>query len=435
MAAPFPYNQPHHSLTISRTVPIPELYPRLATRRLVESLADSPVVLIHGPRQSGKTTLASTVGRPRGYQYFTFDDEVVRAAAEHDPSGFVADLPRRVILDEVQRVPTLFAAIKSAVDRDRTAGRFILTGSANVLLIPKLSDSLAGRMEILRLHPLAQSELARTRPRFLAALFDGTFKIRRTERLGSHLAARIAAGGYPAALARQTERRRRTWYRDYVEAIVERDVRDLARISALDAMPRLLSLAAAQSARLLNVSEIAAPFQLTRPTIRDYLTLLERVFLLNIVPPWHNNRISRLVKSPKVHLGDTGLACALLGVDSDALLADRPLLGQMVETFVYQELRREASGLDEAMDFFHFRDKDGAEVDVVIERGAHAVAGVEVKSASTVTPADFRGLRRLKEATGKRFAAGVVLYDGEISAGFGDGMFAVPIRALWENLT
>jgi predicted AAA+ superfamily ATPase len=284
----------------------------------------------------------------------------------------------------------------------------------------------------LRLHPLAQSELARSRPRFLAALFDGAFKIRKTERLGPELAARISAGGYPAAQTRQTERRRTAWYRDYVEAIVERDVRDLARISALSAMPRLLSLAAAQSARLLNVSEIAAPFQLTRPTIRDYVTLLERVFLLDILPPWHSNRISRLVKTPKVHLGDTGLACALLGVDSDALMADRPLLGQMVETFVYQELQREASGLDEAMHFFHFRDKDGAEVDVVIERGAHAVAGVEVKSASTVTAADFRGLRRLKEASGKRFAAGVVLYDGEISAGFGDGMFAVPIRALWE---
>ena len=157
-------------------MPTSELYPRLAAQRLVESLADSPVVLIHGPRQSGKTTLAGTVGGPRGYEYFTFDDEVVRAAAEGDPSGFVADLPRRVILDEVQRVPTLFTAIKRAVDRDRTAGRFILTGSSNVLLVPKLSDSLAGRMEILRLHPLAQSELARTRPRFLTALFEGAFK-------------------------------------------------------------------------------------------------------------------------------------------------------------------------------------------------------------------------------------------------------------------
>jgi uncharacterized protein len=213
---------------------------------------------------------------------------------------------------------------------------------------------------------------------------------------------------------------------------VERDVRDLARISALDAMPRLLSLAASQTARLLNVSEIAAPFEVSRPTIRDYVTLLERVFLLETVPPWHTNRISRLVKTPKMHLGDTGLACALLGVNAEALLDDRQLLGQMLETFVFQELRRQASARDEPLHFFHFRDKDGAEVDVVIERGARAVAGIEVKASATVTAADFRGLRKLKEATGKRFAAGVVLYDGEVSASFGDRFFAVPIRELWE---
>ncbi len=255
-------------------------------------------------------------------------------------------------------------------------------------------------------------------------------KIRTSVRLGRELAARIVAGGYPAALARQPNRRA-AWYRSYVQAIVERDVRDLARIGALDAMPRLLSLAAAQTARLLNVSEIAAPFELSRPTIRDYVTLLERVFLLDIVPPWHSNRLSRLIKTPKVHLGDTGLACALVDAGEETLTGDRKLLGQMLETFVFQELRREASARDEALQFFHFRDKDGAEVDIVIERGARAVAGVEVKAAATVMAADFRGLRKLKEASGKRFAAGVVLYDGEVSASFGDGMFAVPVRALW----
>jgi predicted AAA+ superfamily ATPase len=410
-----------------------QLYPRFAESRLIAALGDSPVVLVHGPRQSGKTTLARTAGEPRGYRYFTFDDEVARAAAEGDPAGFVAELPPRAILDEVQRVPSIFAAIKSAIDRDRTAGRLILTGSANVLLVPKLSDSLAGRMEILRLHPLAQCEIEESSPRFLDALFAGRFKTRMGERLGGELAARITAGGYPAALARPTGRRRATWYRNYLEALVERDVRDLARISALDAMPRLLTLAAAQTARLLNVAEIASPFALSRPTIRDYVTLLERVFLIETVPPWHTNRISRLVKTAKLHLGDTGLACALLGLDAEALQADRPLLGQMLETFVFQELRRQASWRDEAMHFFHFRDKDGAEVDIVIERGARAVVGIEVKASGTVTPADLRGLRKLKEASGKRFVAGVVLYDGETTASLGDGLFAVPIRALWER--
>lgn len=190
-----------------------QLYPRFAQSRLIEALGDSPVVLVHGPRQSGKTTLSRLAGEPRGYRYFTFDDEVAREAAAADPAGFVAELPPRAILDEVQRVPSLFTAIKSAVDRDRTAGRLILTGSANVLLVPKLSDSLAGRMEILRLHPLAQCEIEKSSPWFLDALFAGTFKTRMGPRLGDELAARITAGGYPAALARPAGRRQATWYR------------------------------------------------------------------------------------------------------------------------------------------------------------------------------------------------------------------------------
>ncbi len=370
----------------------PALYPRLAEPQLEEALDDSPVVLIHGPRQCGKTTLAQAVGARRGYAYFSFDDEVLRAAALADPAGFVGDLPERVVLDEIQRVPSLFAALKLAVDRRRTPGRFLLTGSANVLLLPQLADSLAGRMAILRLHPLAQCELARR----------------------------------PA-------RRRNAWYRDYLEALVQRDVRELARIGSLDVLPRLLAAGAAQTAQLLNVSSLAAPFQLTRPTIADYVTLLERVFLLERLPPWHSNRLSRLVKTPKLHLGDTGLACALLGLDGDALRADRSTLGHLLETFVFQELRRQAGAAAEPHEFFHFRDKDAAEVDIVIERGARQLVGVEVKASATVTGADFRGLRKLQQAAGKRFACGVVLYDGEASgASFGDRLYAVAIRSLWE---
>ncbi len=408
------------------------LYPRFAEPRLTEALADAPAVLIHGPRQCGKTTLAQTVGARAGYTYMTFDDEVARSAAMTDPVGFVADLPRRVVLDEVQHVPHLFAALKTAIDRERIPGRFLLTGSANVLLLPKLADSLAGRMAILRLHPLAQCELVRRVPDFLDGLFGKGFKVQRWERLAAALPERIAAGGYPAALSLPSGRRRAKWYQDYIETIVQRDVRELARIGSLDALPRLLALAAAQTARLLNVADLAAPFQLSRPTIRDYLTLLTRVFLIEELPPWHSNRLSRLVKTPRLHFGDPGLACALLGADAGALKADRALLGQLVETFVFQELKRQASWHEDPLSFFYFRDRDGYEVDVVIERGARAVAGVEVKAAATVTAADFRGLRKLKEAAGKRFACGVVLYDGEMSAGFGDSMYAVPLCALWE---
>jgi predicted AAA+ superfamily ATPase len=309
----------------------------------------------------------------------------------------------------------------------------MLTGSANVLLLPKLADSLAGRMAILRLHPLAQCELARRAPAFIDRLFGKGFKVDRWERLAGELTERILAGGYPAALPLPPGRRRARWYEDYLDTLVQRDVRELARIGSLDALPRLLALAAGQTARLLNVTDLAAPFQLSRPTIRDYVTLLTRVFLLEQLPPWHTNRLSRLVKTPKLHLGDTGLACALLAADAATLKADRELLGQLLETFAFQELKRQASWHDDSLSFFHFRDRDGFEVDVVIERGAQSVAGVEVKAAATVTAADFRGLRKLKEAAGKRFACGVVLYDGEMSAGFGDAMYAVPIRALWES--
>ncbi|HEX6861589.1 MAG TPA: ATP-binding protein [Thermoanaerobaculia bacterium] len=410
------------------------LYPRFVQPRLEEALADTPVVLIHGPRQCGKTTLARHVGAAKGYAYISFDDDVALAAAQADPVGFVVDLPGRTVLDEVQRAPWLFTALKTAVDRQRTPGRFILTGSANVLLVPTLADSLAGRMEILRLHPLAQCEVAASLPRFLDALFARDFPTRTSQRLGLELAERVVAGGYPPALARPAQRRRAAWYRDYMETLVQRDVRDLARISSLDALPRLLTLAAGQTARLLNVSDLASPFQLSRPTIRDYMTLLERVFLLESVPPWHSNRLSRLIKTPKLHLGDTGLAAALLGVDAEALARDRGLLGQLLETFVYQELRRQASWADVAIDFFHFRDKDGAEVDIVLEQGARKLAGIEVKAAASVTTADFRGLRQLRDATGERFSAGLVLYDGEVTASFGEGLYAVPIRALWETV-
>lgn len=407
-------------------------YSRYSEERLTEALADSPAVLIHGPRQSGKTTLARSVGDRLGYQYTTFDDDVARAAASADPIGFVADLPGRAILDEVQHVPTLFSALKAAIDRARTPGRFILTGSANVLLVPRLSDSLAGRMEILRLHPLSQGEIARTEPHFIDALFTGSFRRSRSRRLAGELVERVVAGGYPAALQRAQPRRRAAWYRNYVDALVERDVRDMSRISALDALPRLLAVAAANTAQTLNISELAAPFSLTRPTIKDYVTLLERVFLIDTLPPWHSNRLKRLVKTPKLHMGDTGLACALLGLDATALHADRSAFGPLLETFVFQELQRQASWHPETVTFYHFRDRDGVEVDLVLECGAR-VAGIEVKAAATVTDADFRGLRKLREATGRRFSAGVVLYDGETSAPFGEGLHALPMSTLWAR--
>ncbi|MCK9296566.1 MAG: ATP-binding protein [Desulfobulbaceae bacterium] len=409
------------------------LYPRYLRSRVVEVLADTPVVLIHGPRQCGKTTLARLIGDEGKFVYFTFDDDVQRAAAQADPVGYVADLPERAVLDEVQRAPELFTSLKAEVDSRREPGRFILTGSANVLLVPRLADSLAGRMEILKLHPLSQAELAGEDSSFLSMLFKASFRAGPTgQRLGMVLAERVVAGGYPPALARATPRRRMAWYRDYADTLILRDIRDLARISALEALPRLLALAAGQTACLVNISKLAAPFQMSRPTIREYMTLLSRIFLLEELPPWHGNRMKRLIKTPKLHLGDTGLACALLGLDAEMLWKDRAVFGRLLETFIYQELRRHASWQEETIIFSHFRDKDKVEVDVVLESGGR-VAGVEVKAAATVTSDDFKGLRKLQDAVQERFAAGVVLYDGGSVVPFGSNLYAVPISCLWQT--
>ena len=414
-------------------MPMTTLYARHAESSLIEALADSPAVLLQGPRQCGKTTLARMVGEPMGYEYISFDDDVARTAAVADPPGFVAGLAERVVLDEVQRVPTIFTALKREIDRNRTAGRFLLTGSSQVLLLPSLSDSLAGRLEIVQLYPLSQSEMHGEMPTFLDDLFRGAFQTASASRLAGDLTVRIASGGYPPALDRPTDRRRANWYRNHVETQLQRDVRDMSKIRDMDALPRLLSAAASQTARLYNLSDLAAPLQFSRPTIGGYVELLERLYLIDRLPPWHSNRLSRLVKTSKLHVGDTGIGCALLGLNPRGLTRDPAAFGQLLETFVFQELKRQAIRQEQPLAFYHYRDKDQVEVDIVIERGATAVAGVEVKASATVVPSDFRGLRKLKRIAGDRFASGALLYDGEVTASFGGRMFAVPIRSLCQG--
>ncbi|RLL55667.1 ATP-binding protein [Mariprofundus sp. EBB-1] len=408
-------------------------YTRLLEQRLEEALDDTPVVLIHGPRQCGKTTLAKKIGQQRGYTYLSFDDVSLVAAAKADPIGFVDRLADKVILDEVQHVPELFSSMKYAVDRKRIAGRFLLTGSANVLLLPMLSDSLAGRIDIIHLHALSRCEIENSGNGLLEQLFNGAFELGTLEKLGPDLAKYIVEGGFPEPLQRVTARRKIQWYQNYIDTLVQRDIRDLARISNLESIPKILQLAANQSAQLLNMSEIASPFQMSRQTVNSYFTLLQNIFLVDLLPAWHSNRGKRLIKTAKVHMSDTGLASALLGLSMEQLNRDRTMLGHLLESFIYNELRRQASWNDSDIKFYHYRDKDQIEVDIVMEQYGGGMVAVEVKAAATVTEKDFKGLRKLQLMVGSNWKMGVLFFDGEFPLSFGDGLMAIPISGLWNK--
>jgi len=407
---------------------------RHLTTLLTESVEDSPVTVIHGPRQSGKTTLVRRFGETHGYSYFTFDDQETRLIAQQDPKGFISDCSAHTIIDEIQRVPELFLTLKQSIDLNRKPGRFILTGSANLLLVPEFTDALVGRMEILRLHPLSQQELEQTKyAPFLERMFTGDFELEKSQRLGSNLRERIVGGGYAPALVRQSNRKRSNWYGNYINSLIYRDVLNISKIQSIEILPQLLTAVANLTAQLFNVSSLSQKLQMNRNTIGDYLNLLQYQFLIERLPPWHTNRMKRLIKTPKIHFGDTGLACSLIGINASALLNNRDLLGQLVESFVFQELRRQASASLEPYRFYHFRDRDGVEVDMIIERSAFELVGIEVKAGSTIFDSDFKGLRKVKSAHPDKFKFGAVLYDGETCASYGDNMFIIPIRKLWES--
>ncbi len=393
--------------------------------------ADTRVVLLCGPRQSGKTTLARRIAGET-IPFFTLDDATVLDAASADPVGFLRGLDRAVI-DEIQRAPDLVLAIKTAVDDEQRPGRFLLTGSANPMTLPRVADSLAGRMGIVRLLPLAQAELRDTRPSpFIETAFTGGIPASRTPVVGDDLVETVLAGGYPEALARSGWRRRRDWHLDYIEAIVQRDVRDIARIDRLGSMPRLLRILAEHSGQLVNYSGFGAPLGMNHVTARKYLDIFESLFLVYTLPPWYTNTLKRLTKSPKLHFLDAGLLAALRGLAPDRLRRDRTPFGPLLETFVLGELLKLASWANDRYAFSHFRDKQQNEVDIVIENERGEIVGVEVKASATVSASDFSGLRRLAAGAGGRFAMGLVLYDRESSIPFGRQMAAVPISALWS---
>lgn len=407
--------------------------PRHLTSEILEALADTPVVLVNGARQTGKSTLVRTIAEgPHRARYLTFDDATVLAVAERDPDGFLAALDGPVVLDEVQRVRGLFRGLKMDVDRERTPGRYLLTGSADVLLLPGLSESLAGRMEILTLWPFSQGEIEGHREQFIDELFERPPAVGRAVMEASGLWDRVVHGGYPEVLTRSTAKRRRAWFNAYITTILQRDVRDLANIEGLTQMPRLLSLLAARVGGLVNYSEVSRSSGLPLSTLKRYMTLLETTFLVQLLPAWSVNLSKRLVKSSKLYLSDTGLVSHLVGLTSVDPIHDGGRMGRVLENFVVMELKKQLGWSERQPAMYHFRLQTGQEVDVVLEDAAGRVIGIEVKARTQVGKHDIRGLKALAEAAGERFVRGVVLYGGREVVGLGGQMYAVPLPMLWR---
>ena len=407
------------------------MFPRFSLNRVQEALADTPVVFLMGPRQSGKTTLVKTLIDDT-WEYITLDDRAQFEIARTDPVGFVRNLPaKRIALDEVQRVPELFVSTKQAVDENRTPGRFLLTGSANALLLPKLSDSLAGRMESVQLTPLSECEIRGSESTFLPKLLRREPPAARDLRVRDYLLQRVVKGCFPEPAQRASERRSSAWYRQYVNTLIQRDIRDFTHIDRPDSMTRLLKLTTFYTGKLVNLTELGNKLALDRQTVKKYMALLERLFLMEQLPAWHPNEYKRLVKAPKLHAIDTGMTCAMRGLTQERLYRQPAEFGSLLESFVYTELRKQAAWIDEPLSFHHYRDKDKTEVDVIIENASGDCFGIEVKAAATLTVKDFSGLKRFQSIAGERFRLGILLYDGDHTTAFGDSLFAVPIGALW----
>jgi predicted AAA+ superfamily ATPase len=411
-----------------------ELLRRNITERVLGALADTPVVLLHGARQTGKSTLVQALANESySAPYVTFDNATILAGARRDPAGFLSDLGSPAILDEVQRAPELFLEIKTVIDRDRTPGRYLLTGSANVLLLPQLSESLTGRMEILTLWPFSQGEMERAEEDFIDRLFaKGKPALATVEIDRSEIIQRTLCGGYPESVSRPTPRRRTAWFESYVNTIVQRQVRDLANIEYLTEIPRLLRLLAARVGSLLNVAELSSSLGLPQTTIKRYLSLLEMMYLLHPVPAWSGNLGKRLIRGAKLVLNDTGLVSYLTGLDEPQIQQDPTRLGPLLEDFVVMELRKQISWSSTRPHLYHFCTRKGHEVDIVIEDASGQVVGIEVKAASTVREEDLKGLRYFRDLVGTRFKRGLVLYTGSESVPFGDDLYAVPIGRLWR---
>jgi predicted AAA+ superfamily ATPase len=407
------------------------IIPRAVTATVEAALSDTPVVAVNGARQVGKTTLVGAMTYPGTHEIVTLDNKASFDAARLDPRAFVDRPVDTLVIDEAQLVPELFRAIKASVDRDRHPGRFLLTGSSRLLAAPDMADALVGRVEPLELWPFSQGELHETADRFVDVIFDTPRALLRPGNLARpDLIARILTGGFPEAV-RRTPARRRTWFNSYVATISQSVVERQAGIERAAELPRLIRLCAARSGTELNVAAIASDLGVPARTTDGYLSLLATAFVIQLVPAWSTNLSSKVVRRPKLVLVDSGLAAHLIGATTETV--DRPTgpLGQLLETFVTTEIRKQLTWSTQQPSLWHFRDRSGVEVDLVLEHPDGRVVGIEVKATSSPSLRDLRGLRFLADRLGDRFHFGVLLTAAPEATPVGRKIAMLPVSALW----
>lgn len=408
--------------------------PRQIRPRLVEALQDSRVVCLLGARQAGKSTLVRSVAESEhSARYVTLDDRVTLELAREDPTAFVAG-NERLAIDEIQRAPDLLLAIKQVVDLDPSPGRFLLTGSANVITHPRIADALPGRVDYMTLWPFSQSELAEREPDFLEQAFRGGAIAADRPPIGRDgYVNRVVEGGFPEAVGATAARRAR-FFASYVNSVLGREVEELGNVRDASASSRVLRLAAARSGALANLSAIGRELDLDHKTVGNHLHALEQLFLVVRLPAWHANLGHRVVRSPKLHLADTGMLCTMIGADESRLVQAGELAGSVFETFAVTELLRQASASDMSAEFsfHHYRDQPGNEVDLIVERSNGEVIGFEVKATATPRPRDASGLKLLRDKLGDRFQQGFLLHLGPEQIPLGDRISAFPLASIWS---
>lgn len=388
-----------------------------------------PAVLIIGPRQSGKTTLVEMLAKKHKMASYTFDDDLTLSNAKRDPFGWIDSLPKPVVIDEIQRAPEVFLAIKRDIDQNRKTGRYILTGSANPLLLPKLGDSLAGRMGIVNMFPFSQGEICKTVETFIPMVFSKTIPFHEYPKLSQNdLVNLILRGGFPPVQSFETTQDIHRWMKSYLQAMLERDVRDIANIEGLREFPRLFRILATRSGCILNMADISRSLGMVHMTLNRYIRLLETLYFIHLLPGWFSNHGKRLTKSPKIYTLDTGILSYLLDADVDKL---NDHIGAFFETFVFTELLKQQSFSKHPFEIYHYREKD-FEVDFVLEQPDGSITGIEVKTTFNINTTDLRGLKRLKSIAKKRFKRGIILHQGTKIQTLGDDLYAIPIQALWH---